>query len=132
MNTHRLTGLAAGLIIGAAIALGISVAVGNKEPAQINTKDIVSTIDHNTQATAKLKDLKGDDFDKAFVEEMILHHQGAIDMAKLIDTNAKHDELKQLGREIISAQSKEIDIMQAWQTEWGYGSVPQSHDEHDM
>ncbi len=53
-------------------------------------------------------------------------------MAKLIETNAKHDELKDLGQAIISAQSQEIDMMQSWQGDWGYKSVPKSHDTHGM
>lgn len=104
----------------------------NPSGTNTNTQAVTSTADHNAKATAKLKDLKGDDFDKAFIEEMIMHHQGAIDMAKLIETNAKHDELKQLGKDIISAQSKEIDMMQTWQTDWGYKATPHSSDMHGM
>lgn len=68
----------------------------------------------------------GDDFDKNFVAMMIAHHQGAIDMAKLADKNAKHQEIKDLSKDILSAQSKEIGQMQTWQTEWGYKTTPQS------
>lgn len=67
----------------------------------------------------------GDDFDKNFLSMMIAHHQGAIDMAKLADKNAKHQEVKDLSKDILGAQSKEIDQMQTWQTEWGYKSTPQ-------
>lgn len=94
-----------------------SAAVYLEKPEASNK---VSTAEHNAEATANLKELRGDEFDKAFIAEMIMHHQGAIDMAKLIEANAKHDELKQLGGEIISAQSKEIDLMRAWQSDWGY------------
>ena len=62
----------------------------------------------------------GDDFDKAFIEEMIVHHQGAIDMAKLAKENAKRDEIKSLAEDIISAQTKEIDQMRQWQKDWNY------------
>jgi uncharacterized protein (DUF305 family) len=85
-----------------------------------------------SEMTNSLKPLKGDEFDKAFIDHMIAHHQGAIDMAKLIETNAKHDQLKQLGQDIISAQSKEIDMMQSWQVDWGYKTVPTPHDMHNM
>src|SRR3989344_893918 len=54
-----------------------------------------------------LKDKTGDDFDKTFISEMIDHHQGAIDMAKLAKINAGHDELKVMADDIISAQTKE-------------------------
>lgn len=62
----------------------------------------------------------GDAFDKAFVEGMIPHHQGAIDMARAALQSAKHDEIKQMARDIISAQQKEIDMMKQWQKDWGY------------
>ena len=48
------------------------------------------------------------------------HHQGAIDMAKPAATNALHQEVKDLAKEIIAAQTKEITQMQLWQKEWGY------------
>lgn len=73
---------------------------------------------HTGMTAGQLENLKGDDFDKEFIKEMIMHHQGAIDMAKLIETNAKHDELKKLGQDIISAQTREIDMMRAWQKQW--------------
>ncbi len=130
MNKQTIVALVIGLVIGGGGVYAVSGA--NKQNNATSTQTPTSTTDHNAQATAKLKDLKGDGFDKAFIEEMITHHQGAIDMTKLIETNAKHDELKQLGQDIISAQSKEIDMMQTWQTGWGYKTTPQSHDMHGM
>jgi hypothetical protein len=50
---------------------------------------------------------------------MIPHHQGAVDMARYL-TGAVHAELRQMGIDIISGQSKEIAQMQKWQKEWGY------------
>ena len=62
----------------------------------------------------------GDDFDKAFIEQMIMHHQSAIDMAAPGEQNAKHQEVKDLTKAIISAQTKEIQQMKQWQKDWGY------------
>ena len=62
----------------------------------------------------------GDDFDKAFIEQMIPHHQGAIDMAKLAQENGYHQEIKEMAEDIISAQTSEIEMMQEWQNSWGY------------
>jgi uncharacterized protein (DUF305 family) len=69
---------------------------------------------------AGLAGKKGDDFDKAFLSEMIVHHQGAVDMAKAALTDAKHDEIKQMAQAIITAQTREIAQMQDWQQSW-YG-----------
>lgn len=69
-----------------------------------------------------LQDKRGDDFDRNFISMMIAHHQGAVRMADLAKQYAKHDELKRMADEIISAQTKEISQMQAWQSQWGYAS----------
>jgi uncharacterized protein (DUF305 family) len=60
----------------------------------------------------------GDEFDKAFLNEMIVHHQGAVQMAQSALQNAKHQEIKDLATGIISAQNKEIDQMKAWNSAW--------------
>ena len=71
-------------------------------------------------STDDLKGRTGDDFDRAFLVEMIAHHEGALAMAKLSRTNAKHEDIKQLSNEIVAAQEKEISQMKQWQTDWGY------------
>lgn len=60
----------------------------------------------------------GDDFDKAFLAEMIMHHQGAVVMAEMVLKTSKRPELLQLANDIISAQTKEIGMMQDWQKAW--------------
>lgn len=82
--------------------------------------------DHGTMSMAdmnkQLEGLSGDDYDKAFIEMMIAHHEGAVDMAKLSNSRANHEEIKQLSQGIISAQQKEISEMKQWQKSWGYTS----------
>ena len=80
-----------------------------------------------TAMVEALTDKTGDDYDKEFLSHMIVHHEGAIDMAKLSPSRAKHDEIKKLSQEIISAQEKEISDMKKWQSEWGYGPATSSH-----
>ncbi len=67
-----------------------------------------------------LSNRTGDEFDKVFIEQMIDHHQGAIDMAELASKNAKHDEIKQMSEDIIEAQTSEINQMRDWQKAWNY------------
>ena len=68
----------------------------------------------------ELEGKTGDDFDKAFIEMMIPHHQGAIDMATAAQKDAKHAEIKTMAKSIMSAQQREINQMKAWQKAWGY------------
>jgi uncharacterized protein (DUF305 family) len=75
------------------------------------------------QMTEQLKTKQGDAYDKAFIENMIMHHQAAVDMAKLSIERAKHEEIKQLSNNIITAQEKEINDMKDWQHSWGYSSA---------
>lgn len=73
-----------------------------------------------SQMMGSLDNLKGEDFDAAFIDAMIVHHEGAIGMAESAEENALHPEIKQLAKEIIAAQTKEIDMMKAWKENWGY------------
>jgi uncharacterized protein (DUF305 family) len=58
---------------------------------------------------------------------MIAHHEGAVEMAKLSAKNDKHNEIKTLSKNIISAQEKEISEMKQWQMDWGYSSMMMDH-----
>lgn len=75
----------------------------------------------NNAMMAELQGKQGDAFDKAFIEQMTVHHQGAIQMAEMALRNAGHAEIKQLAGDIISAQNTEIQQMQEWQVSW-YGA----------
>lgn len=70
--------------------------------------------------TSSLEGKKGEEFDKEFLSQMIIHHQGAVDMAKMALENASHQEIKDLATAIIEAQEKEISQMKEWQKSWGY------------
>lgn len=63
-------------------------------------------------------------FDLQFLDTMIAHHQGAIDMAKMVDAKAGHAELKTLAKAIIAAQEKEIAQMKSWREKSFAGKEP--------
>jgi uncharacterized protein (DUF305 family) len=65
---------------------------------------------HEAMAAAK----PTGDADIDFVQGMIPHHQGAVDMAEVLLKKGKDPELKKLAHDIIIAQEKEIAFMRAW------------------
>jgi uncharacterized protein (DUF305 family) len=73
--------------------------------------------------SAGLVGKKGNDFDSAFLEEMIPHHQGAVAMAQMVLATSKRPELIKLANDIITSQQKEIDQMRSWQRTW-FGVQP--------
>ena len=52
--------------------------------------------------------------DVDFAKGMIPHHQGAIDMAKVVLQYGKDPEMKKLAEDIIKAQDTEIAFMKGW------------------
>lgn len=60
-----------------------------------------------------------DDPDTAFVRGMIRHHQGAIDMARIVQQHGDDPQTKAWAEQIIAAQEREIAEMEAWLKEKG-------------
>lgn len=58
------------------------------------------------------------DFDKAFLEAMIPHHQLALMMVRMLEAGSNRPEMQQLAKNITISQSKEIQQMQSWYAEW--------------
>lgn len=64
------------------------------------------------------------DVDRRFIEQMIPHHQDAVDMADLALQKAQRPEVKQLAGDIKRAQTSEIEQMRAWYKSWYGADVP--------
>jgi uncharacterized protein (DUF305 family) len=59
----------------------------------------------------KLKSSNGAEFDKLWLESMISHHQGAIEMAKAEIANGDNVDAKALAKDIVTTQEAEIGQM---------------------
>jgi uncharacterized protein (DUF305 family) len=113
------------IVLLSAIALTfLLIACGNTSTGQVTTTPTSSTghggmsgMDQNTTKAP---------FDAQFIDSMILHHQGAISMAKLAQTQAQHGEIKTMANNIITDQQNEIIQMQNWRKQWYPNLAPTS------
>jgi uncharacterized protein (DUF305 family) len=64
--------------------------------------------------------------DRHFIEMMIPHHQGAIDMADLALSRAKRPEIRRLAQIIKRDQTREIQQMRTWYKAWYGTEVPET------
>jgi len=71
---------------------------------------MVGMLDENEMEMLRIS--TGADFDRLFLEGMIKHHEGAIDMAEKIIDSA-NQEVAKLGSSIIASQEAEIQAMKA-------------------
>lgn len=60
-------------------------------------------------------------YDLQFIDTMIAHHEGAVEMAKMIDGKTQRSELKGFAQKIIADQNKEIAHMNEWREKWYAG-----------
>lgn len=71
--------------------------------------------------------------DVKFAQDMIPHHEQAVQMAAMVPTHSDNPELRKLADQISAAQQPEIDQLTTWLTDWGQ-PLPESggHGGHSM
>jgi uncharacterized protein (DUF305 family) len=69
-------------------------------------------------AMEELRELEAEQFDRRFLEAMIVHHEGAIDMAERVLAAGQDTEVAGLAEAVIAAQEAEIEQMRTWLDEW--------------
>ncbi|CAO1654140.1 DUF305 domain-containing protein [Salinibacterium sp. NYA9b] len=62
---------------------------------------------------ADLEAANGDDASRLFLEQMIVHHEGAIDMAELEIDSGQNEDVLALAQEVMDAQTTEISLMRS-------------------
>ena len=64
-------------------------------------------------------------FDQRFLDQMIVHQQGAVLSAQTMIADSARPELRDLAQRMITAQQREIDQMRQWRQSW-YGTSSSS------
>ena len=88
---------------------GMQMDTANMPEASRNYMEAMKRMD-----APMMQGIQAGDPDVAFVQAMIPHHQGAIDMARAVLQFGKDDQVKVWANQIISAQQAEIAAMQEW------------------
>lgn len=78
---------------------------------------------HDEETNEMLR--SADPFDRAFVDEMVPHHTGAVKMSEVVLESTEDAELRRLASGMISTQEREIDEMNSFRAEKFGGPVPE-------
>ncbi|SDY71890.1 Uncharacterized conserved protein, DUF305 family [Modestobacter sp. DSM 44400] len=109
-TTSRLSRIAGAGLLAGALALS----------ACSNSTDNAGTAAGIASPTAGTSvDKQHNAADVAFAQDMIVHHQAAIEMAEVAASRAQSQEIKDLAGRIGAAQAPEIDEMTSWLAAWG-------------
>lgn len=70
-------------------------------------------------------------YDLRFIDEMIMHHRGAIMSSEMMIADSEHPELRDLAQRIQESQQRQIDQMLDWRAEW-YPEAPAPEMDNSM
>jgi uncharacterized protein (DUF305 family) len=94
------------------------------EEMPMNDMNDMDGMDHGAmgmmdeQDMQELRGLEGEAFERRFLEGMIRHHEGAIDMAEQARARGDDPEVAELADDVVAAQQTEIDQMRQWLVAW--------------
>lgn len=86
----------------------------NSMPMNTNT-----SMDHSQMKSSP--NAASQPYDLQFIDTMSSHHQGAVEMAKMVDGKTQNPDIKKFAAQIIADQEKEIAQMKDWREKWFAG-----------
>lgn len=98
----------------------------NSAPVNSNGNSDHSTMDHSKMDHSTMKsspDAANAPYDLQFIDTMIAHHEGAVEMAKMVESRTQRAELRAFANKVIADQNKEIGQMKQWREKW-YAGAP--------
>ncbi|MEZ5077157.1 MAG: DUF305 domain-containing protein [Solirubrobacterales bacterium] len=104
-----------------ALALRLDVAppAAHDHEEMMRDLEILGVTSRQAGMNMTMDDLYGaEPFDRAFIDKMIPHHQGAIRMARAELRAGKVRALRKIAKAIVTTQSREIRLMNKWRKAW--------------
>jgi uncharacterized protein (DUF305 family) len=90
----------------------------------------------NATAADEARDMVEEDgrySDERFIDAMVPHHQGAVEMAEVALENAEHREIRDLAEDVVTAQEAEIEELRAIkEKEYGTSEIPSVMDQRQI
>jgi len=129
LEKYRHFGLLLALLLVASLVLASScVSSGSGESEQENGEQGTGegVEDNDGQSSTQTMGSFDEDkpFDLQFIDQMIIHHQGAIMSAEHMIAGSERPELRQLSENIQTSQAEQIEQMRAWREEWYPDAAP--------
>ncbi|QUW17725.1 DUF305 domain-containing protein [Agrococcus sp. Marseille-Q4369] len=114
MKSIRKLGAVAGTAIVVSLALAACSGASSTTTPDATPPSAAPTASSTGEAGASHNDA-----DTMFAQMMIVHHEGAIEMADLAVERAASEEVRSLAEGISAAQGPEIEKMTSWLEAWG-------------
>ena len=128
MEKYRRFGLLAVLLVTSLVLASSCVGGGSGESEQENSEQGTEegAQDNDSQSSTQTMGSFDEDkpFDLQFIDQMIIHHQGAIMSAEHMIAGSERPELRQLSENIQTSQAEQIEQMRTWREEWYPDAAP--------
>lgn len=106
------------LALSAAALLGGGVAYAVNQSVDSPSANTSETTMMNGQGMGMGSFDRARPFDAQFIDQMILHHQGAIMSTQAMIADSDRPELRNLAQDIITSQREQITQMRNWRAQW--------------
>ncbi|GAA3512421.1 DUF305 domain-containing protein [Georgenia daeguensis] len=111
---------------GTAVVLALTLAACSDDAPEETGATAAATTSSQTQTSEGTADVETahNAADTEFAQMMIVHHEGAIEMADLAVEKADSEDVRSLAEGISAAQGPEIEEMTSWLEAWGEETSP--------
>jgi uncharacterized protein (DUF305 family) len=108
-----------------AIFVAMFIAISWHEPPMVHGQHTHTDSQHknhgNKGQQSNMKGHEDSHYDLHFIDSMIMHHQGAIQMSKLVETKGDHARVKAFARRVIDDQQKDIKELENYRSKYYAG-----------